>query len=240
MAAIISNTTSAEQLETNERTHAGRKILFSPDRLSCDAGSTELNFPKNYLKFSAPAEFNSLEIISVEICILAGGKSSRMGRDKSRLRLGGKTLLGRVCQTAKALPLPVRTIRRDLVPRCGPLGGIYTALKTTSNQAVLFLACDMPLVSVALLERLLLQSKSGRDSTFTWNDETAGFPFILNRNSLPTVQKLLAKQKWSIQVLASETLARRFNAGRAFKTDLLNVNTPTDWVELQEIFSENH
>src|SRR5215213_7030364 len=97
----------------------------------------------------------------LEICILAGGLSSRMGRDKSKLRLGGKTLLSHVRKTAGTLDLPVRVVRRDLVPRCGPMGGIYTALKTTSAEAVLFLACDMPQISSALLKKLLQQSKNG-------------------------------------------------------------------------------
>ena len=65
-----------------------------------------------------------------EVCILAGGRSRRMGRDKARLRLGGVSLLARLKGLARALRLPARVIRRDAVPRCGPLGGIFTALKT--------------------------------------------------------------------------------------------------------------
>ncbi|MEO8427284.1 MAG: NTP transferase domain-containing protein, partial [Verrucomicrobiota bacterium] len=90
-----------------------------------------------------------------EIAILAGGRSSRMGRDKSRLRLGKRTLLGQVRATAERLRLPVRIIRQDLVPRCGPLGGIYTALKTSRKQVILFLPCDTPFVSLGLLEKVL-------------------------------------------------------------------------------------
>src|SRR2546430_17716334 len=89
---------------------------------------------------------------SIEICLLAGGQSRRMGRDKSRLKLGRRTLLGHIRAEAKTLGLPVRVIRRDLVPRCGPLGGIYTALKSTRADGVLFLACDMPFVRAALLK----------------------------------------------------------------------------------------
>src|SRR5437867_5654697 len=84
------------------------------------------------------------------ICILAGGLSQRMGRDKSRLRLGSKTLLRLIRIEAGELGLPLRVIRRDLIPRCGPLGGVYTALKTSKAEAELFLACDMPFVSAGL------------------------------------------------------------------------------------------
>ena len=106
----------------------------------------------NFRKTTPPAE--------VEICILAGGLSTRMGRDKANLRIGGRTLLAHIRSTAKALGLPVRVIRCDLVPRCGPLGGIYTALKTTAADAVLFLACDMPCVTETLLQTVLRKNKS--------------------------------------------------------------------------------
>ncbi|MEO5803043.1 MAG: molybdenum cofactor guanylyltransferase [Verrucomicrobiota bacterium] len=174
---------------------------------------------------------------SVEICILAGGQSSRMGRNKSQLRLGGKTLLAHIRRTAKTLNFPVRTIRRDLVPRCGPLGGVYTALKTTSADAVLFLACDMPLVSGALLEKLLQYFKNGC-AIFTWSNDAAGFPLVLSRDAIPTVEKLLAKKQFSMQALATKTHAKKFRPGRVFKSDLLNINTSEDWMELKKVFSK--
>src|SRR5262245_50591350 len=89
------------------------------------------------------------------VCILAGGLSSRMGRDKASLRLGRRTLLGHIRAIASGLGLPVRVLRDDAVPRCGPLGGLYTALQSGTHEAELFLACDMPLVSRELLEKLL-------------------------------------------------------------------------------------
>ena len=88
------------------------------------------------------------------VCILAGGLSQRMGRDKSRLRLGSHTLISHIRATLKDSGWPVRVLRRDVVDRCGPLGGIYTALCTTRAEVVIFLACDMPFVSVVWLQRL--------------------------------------------------------------------------------------
>src|SRR5437879_712927 len=40
------------------------------------------------------------------------------------------------------------------VPRCGPLGGIYTALQTTRAQVILFLACDMPFITTELMQTM--------------------------------------------------------------------------------------
>lgn len=162
-----------------------------------------------------------------EICLLAGGLSTRMGRDKARLRLGRRTLLGHVRAAARQTGLPVRVIRRDLVPRCGPLGGIYTALKTSRTDTVLFLACDMPFVSAALLGRLRHRAARSK-AVFTGSSDRAGFPFLLRRTTLSVVEGQLAAQKFSIQSLAQKlrAITLRPPGGPA---ELLNINTPADW-----------
>src|SRR5687768_12713078 len=84
---------------------------------------------------------------SFEACILAGGLSRRMGQDKANVRLGELTLLERVQQTVRDLGIQPRVIRDDLRPGLGPLGGVYTALRTARAPCVLFLSCDMPFVA---------------------------------------------------------------------------------------------
>lgn len=69
----------------------------------------------------------------VEVVILAGGLSTRMGRDKAGVRLGRRTLLGHVRLAAAETGWPVRVIRKDLVERCGPLGGVLTGMLTSKG-----------------------------------------------------------------------------------------------------------
>ena len=167
-----------------------------------------------------------------EICLLAGGLSSRMGRDKARLRLGRRTLLGHVRAVARALALPVRVIRRDLVPRCGPLGGIYTALKTSGTDAVLFLACDMPFVSATLLQTLMVSARRAK-AVFTREAGRSGFPFLLRRTTLAAVEQQLAAKEFSLQSLAKKLRARTFQPPGG-TSELLNINTPEDWREARQ------
>src|SRR5437868_14170574 len=101
-----------------------------------------------------------------------------MGRDKAQLKLGGLTLLGIIRRTASELSLPVRTIRRDQVRRCGPLGGIYTGLITSRAEAELFLACDMPFVDRALLENIIGRHMGRLRAVFTRCNGLAGFPLV--------------------------------------------------------------
>ena len=99
-----------------------------------------------------------------------------MGRDKSRLRFGGRTLLSHIKRAAESTGLPVRVIRRDIVPRCGPLGGVYTALTRTKMDHVLFLPCDMPLMSEALIRWVLKNTQAPGDySSKRRTTRSAGF-----------------------------------------------------------------
>jgi molybdopterin-guanine dinucleotide biosynthesis protein A len=48
----------------------------------------------------------------------------------------------------------------DLIPDCGPLGGIYTALQTCRAEWALVVSCDVPAVQQSFF-KMLLQERSG-------------------------------------------------------------------------------
>jgi molybdenum cofactor guanylyltransferase len=183
-------------------------------------------------------QFNALP---AEICILAGGSSKRMGRDKSRLRLGPTTMLGHIQKAARATGLQVRIIRRDCIPKCGPLSGIYTALKTTRVDAVLFLACDMPLISKELIQFMLEEIEESRESRlqaavgrsypgalFVRSRGRAGFPFVLPRETIGTVERQIQTGDYSLQGLAKAVHAAIIPLRHRLSRQLFNVNTPED------------
>jgi molybdopterin-guanine dinucleotide biosynthesis protein A len=118
--------------------------------------------------------------------ILAGGRATRFGgRDKSALLVGGRTILE--AQMAALAPLtgdlmivgdvarpvfepapasddrashrqPPRVVP-DLVPGCGPLGGLHAALTAARGNRVLLVACDMPFLSSPFAGYLLSLSE---------------------------------------------------------------------------------
>jgi molybdenum cofactor guanylyltransferase len=178
---------------------------------------------------------------SAEICILAGGSSKRMGRDKSRLRLGSTTMLGHIRKAARATGLPVRVIRRDCIPKCGPLSGIYTALKTTRADSVLFLACDMPLISKELIQFMLEEVEESKESRlraavgksypgalFVCSRGRAGFPFVLPRGAVEIVERQIQIGDYSLQGLAKAIRATIVPLRHRLLRQLFNVNTPED------------
>ena len=180
-----------------------------------------------------------------EIFILAGGLSTRMGYDKSRVRLGRHSLLQHIRAAASQLPFPVRVIRRDAVPRCGPIGGIYTALKRSRADSILLLACDMPFISPSFLKKMIkafhLAPPARQLNTpavecpplpialFARENKLAGFPCLLRREpSLPIVFAQIATAQFSLQALAKKLRAKTLSPPRAAAIQLTNINTPAD------------
>lgn len=98
--------------------------------------------------------------------ILAGGDSQRMGRDKASLILGEQTLLQTVAATMRQVfPEVVVSVRQpraevDLPQICdehlngGPLAGLVAGLSQVTTPWVFAVACDMPFVVPAVIERL--------------------------------------------------------------------------------------
>ena len=112
------------------------------------------------------------------LAIIAGGLSSRMGRDKAFLELGGLTLIERVIAASADLgqsetlliankPDDYRHLGletyEDILPDKGSLGGIYTALARATTPAALVLACDMPFLKTELLRFMIAQFDAETD-----------------------------------------------------------------------------
>jgi molybdopterin-guanine dinucleotide biosynthesis protein A len=104
--------------------------------------------------------------------VLAGGRSSRMGRDKAMLQLGGRSLLDIALEKLHALPLPApprvagarsdRDAIADLHPGCGPLSGIEAALSASTQPLNVFLPLDMPLLPAKFLVWMLRRAQITR------------------------------------------------------------------------------
>jgi len=146
-----------------------------------------------------------------------------MGRDKGSICLQRKRLLTRIREEISKTTWPVHVLRKDSVKRCGPLGGIYTALKKCRAEAVLFIACDMPFISAALLKRIAQAMKPGTAAVFTKQDKFAGFPFALRECTIEHVKRQIETGDFSLQTLARYLRAKSV---RAKKSELFDIDTP--------------
>jgi molybdopterin-guanine dinucleotide biosynthesis protein A len=146
--------------------------------------------------------------------VLAGGQSSRMGRDKALLEFAGRPLIahaldvfqeagitamiaGAASPALKSLPIDTQLIE-DASPGLGPLSGICTALSTTSARYAVFLPVDLPLLPPSLLVYLLRHARViGSSVTVpSVSGFTQTFPAVLDRAALPALQNEFDAQRY--------------------------------------------
>ncbi len=115
--------------------------------------------------------------------VLSGGKSSRMKTDKGLVSVFGKALiqytidnLSPVCNeilissNADGYEKFGYEVIKDEIKDIGPVGGLYSCLKKSSNDLNIVLSCDTPLVSKDILQ-CLLSKFEGHKATVPWYEK---------------------------------------------------------------------
>lgn len=188
--------------------------------------------------------------------ILSGGKSSRMGKDKAFLELCGDSFLKRLqakFSGFEELLLSVgdtekykdcgMTLVSDIYKDCGPIGGLHAALNFCRSDALLAVACDMPLFDYAVVEYLLSKDIENYDAIVAVLSNGRAQP-------LCSIYKKSAAAIFEAQILKGEY--RMMNALKLFNIcqapiseadipdqTLLNINNGEDYLQLIEKADNN-
>lgn len=176
--------------------------------------------------------------------VLCGGRSSRMGRPKAWLPIGGETMLGRLVRVLSGTvsrvvvsaaagqslpPLPESVgVVVDAVPEHGPLGGIASAMAVLTEELVFIAACDLARLGESTIRELLcLLAESDHDAVVP---RVAGRPQPLaaayRRRVLPRIAQQLDRGERALHTLL-EVLAVHFADRPA--GEFANINTPEEY-----------
>ena len=142
--------------------------------------------------------------------VLAGGRSSRMGRDKAFVEMGGRTLAAHAVHLlqgaglsasfagagagARARLAEIAPVIPDQAADQGPLHGVCSALAQAGAEFAVFVPVDMPLLPPSLLAYLLRHAVMTRSPVTlgSVNGFAQTFPAVLRRETLPILQQELA------------------------------------------------
>jgi molybdenum cofactor guanylyltransferase len=192
--------------------------------------------------------------------VLAGGGSTRFGRDKALVEVGGLPMLGRMIALLQCVAKNVKVVgapekyaqfEREMVndrwPGEGPLGGIITALEDAAREAAppswnLIVSCDMPFLTREWLD--FLRARAAESAAQVVVPRSAHGPEPLcacyQTNAVGAlraafesgVRKVtLGLQHVSTEVLDEADWKRFDSAGRLF----WNMNTAADYEEARRI-----
>ncbi len=184
--------------------------------------------------------------------ILAGGRSSRMGRDKALLPFGGystlteyqyrrlQKLFARVFISSKEKKFPFQApIIEDRGELHSPLVALYTLLKHLDSKAIFILGVDLPFVDEAVINALKEYYQHYSDAEAIIAKSPRGYePLcgIYTQALLTKIKSRLRANNHRLQDLLKEskTISCPFSDTKAF----LNLNREDDYRQALKRLSE--
>ena len=188
----------------------------------------------------------------ISAIVLAGGKSSRMGRDKALLNINGNALLTQICLLANQcatqtyvvtpwsekyqsfVPSSCQLVKEQLVLNATsntPLIGFFQGMQLVKTEWVLLLACDLPYLSSSQVKQWMPALATVLPTEIAllprhpkgW-EPLCGF---YRRNCLSSLEAYLRDGGKSFQSWLARHPVKELPIGD--RTCLFNCNTPQDW-----------
>lgn len=180
--------------------------------------------------------------------VMAGGLSTRMGRDKAMLMLEDKrTLLERAFETlwvagatevfvavgtGKSYGLPGAKEIQDLQKDCGPMGGLAACLAEVKHPLCLVLAVDMPTMTPAYLSGLMSDAETGCGVVPVLDGSAEPLAAVYPREAAVEAKRAMQSGDFSMQrlirILVDKKLVRLRMVSKAERPFFTNWNSPTD------------
>ncbi len=197
--------------------------------------------------------FNSENVFNLlEVGILAGGKSERMGRNKALLRLENERIIERlirefgsfsramVSSAEKGIyeELGVSVVydeNRDI----GPIEGIRRVLSEADSEYVFICAADMPFLKKEIAEYLACFISSDYDCYVMADDEhIQPLCAIYKKSLLPLIGELIRDGKYRIRELLKRARTKYIPLSLSGfdKNTVRNINTKEDYLEIIKPF----
>jgi molybdopterin-guanine dinucleotide biosynthesis protein A len=188
----------------------------------------------------------------VSLVVQAGGRSSRMGRDKGLVSLAGRPLVQHVIDRLGILadevvittndpgayrPLGFRTAS-DAEPGAGALAGLLTALGAAAGDPVLVAACDMPFASPRLAAQMLRWTPPAEAVVPRLDGEFEPLFAVYRRACIPAIERALQRGDRRVISFFGDVSLRTVDETdvRRIEPDpwcFFNVNTEADLAEAE-------
>ncbi len=191
---------------------------------------------------------------TISAIVLAGGQSTRLGRDKSFLIVDGVPLIERTVRILEGLSDDLIVVANDsqryaslgsaarLVPDerpgVGALMGVYSGLKAARHDHALVLACDMPFLSLPLLRYMIALAAAHDVVIPRARGHLEPLHAIYGKACLGPMADLLDRDQLKIITFLDSVRVHYVEEAEIELLDpghlsFLNVNTPADWARIR-------
>ena len=190
--------------------------------------------------------------VTIGAAILTGGRGRRLGYPKELLSLNGRRVIERILEVLQIFFNEIHIVSNssissdrigeikvfpDLIPDCGPLGGIYTGLKMSSEDQVFFVGCDMPFLRPGLIEEEIKIARLNRYDCVIPSGPSGIEPLhsIYSRSVLPELEDVLRKKKLSIHQFCASLNSYYLQVDSGDLGSFFNINTMEDLDEARSM-----
>lgn len=184
--------------------------------------------------------------------ILAGGSSKRYGQNKAFLEIGSIRLIDYISEEMRNIFKRVilvtnqkedfeyleLSIVEDLIKGLGPIGGIYTGLKSITGQAGFFVACDMPLLNKDLVRYMVDIIDNHSAVVPLVANEVEPLHAIYAQSCLGPIKSLIDAKRYQVRLFYGHVSVRYVKEDEIRKfcsptEAFLNINTPDEFAKIQ-------
>ena len=189
--------------------------------------------------------------------ILAGGKSSRFGEDKSNTKLGNKSLLDHIVdkiekEFSEVLIISnnkkhnyknekIYTVKDCIEGQLGPLVGILTAMKWVKENKknykwIASFPCDTPFFDIRFISKLKLKTKAtSKKLIFLNSDKKRHNIFGLwSMDLIETLEKDIKSSFRKVEIWADKVGYESIHINTEKFDRFLNINTKEDFEKAKE------
>lgn len=188
-------------------------------------------------------------IDDIDIFITAGGKSSRMGRDKGLIEISGKPMILHIMEMLKKNNFFFSIIAnsdaydkwsapmvRDIIPGKGPMGALHTAFHYSDKKYILLLGCDSPFLPPAAIHRLIANTEVNFITVAKTRDTIHPLQAIYPASLKNKVQSDITRHHLKMQEFifgSSYTEIEMDDLEEEFPNGFINFNEPKDILKWQ-------
>ena len=189
--------------------------------------------------------------------ILAGGKSSRMGRPKALLPFGNEPLVAQLVRRLEGKfkmvvivaapdqelpPLPAKVVR-DEVAYQGPVGGIYYGLLAANGTGAFVTSCDAAFLSLPLISFLTSQLSDYDVVVPYWQDRFQPLHAVYRRSVVPLLKEQLERRELRPIFLYDRVRTRKVTEQEIRRYDpeglsFFNMNAPDDYAQALRLWQQ--
>lgn len=175
--------------------------------------------------------------------VLAGGKSSRMGTDKSHLIFNDKTFIEHSIYALKEIATEIIIISNnekhddlgykripDYIQDFGPVAGIYTGLANIKTKFAIILSCDIPLIQTKILKKLIsIENDEHQVIQFEFKNKNTPLTALYKKSCVTIFKKAIKNKTRRLQTVVKECNPKNIILSEEEAVYIQNINTKEDF-----------